>query len=32
MEVQMLLMDYPAFEKLAIANNVKDMKELVANI
>ena len=25
-------MDYPAFEKLAIANNVKVMKELVANI
>lgn len=24
--------DYPAFEKLAIANNVKVMKELVANI
>lgn len=25
-------MDYPAFEKLAIANNVKVMKELVSNI
>ena len=25
-------MDYPTFEKLAIANNVKVMKELVANI
>ena len=25
-------MDYSAFEKLAIANNVKVMKELVANI